>query len=112
MNRSGNRMTRKSAVSMDELIRRYIDDMKISAGLNTHLVFTAWDEVSGAGRYTIGRYFRDGKLYITLSSSMVRNQLSFQKNDMIRRMNQILAQDSLFSSDNPRVSYVKELILK
>lgn len=107
-----NRIKRKSAVPMDELIKRYIADMKITAGLNTQLIFKAWDEASGASQFTIGRFFRDGTLYITLSSSMVRNQLYFQKHDIVRKMNSILSKDSLFNSGDRRVSYVKELILK
>lgn len=112
MSASGNRMKRKSAVSMDELVQRYINDMKIASGMNTHLIFKAWDEASGAAAFTIGRYFKDGKLYITLSSSMVRNQLYFQKPDIVKKINSILTKDSLFTSGDKRVSFVNELILK
>jgi hypothetical protein len=35
----------------------------------------AWDQASGAAPYTIKRYFRDGKLFITLSSSVLCSQL-------------------------------------
>lgn len=107
-----NRLRRKSAVSMEELLKRYINDMKIASGLNTQLIFRAWDETSGVSSFTIGRFFKDGKLYITLSSSVVRSQLFFQRADIVRRINAILAQDPLFSTDDKRVSFVKELILK
>ena len=43
---------------------------------------------------------------------MVRNQLSFQAEALVEKMNSILARDGLFTKDDPRVSYVKELILK
>ena len=71
------RITRKRALSMEELVPMYIKSMKLSAGLNTHRIFAAWDEASGAAQYTLKRFFRDGKLYITLNSSVVRNHLSF-----------------------------------
>lgn len=110
--KSGVRMTRKQAVGMQELIQEYIKNMKLSAGLNTQRIFAAWDEVSCAGPYTTRRFFRDGNLYITLNSSLVRNRLYFQKEDLIQRMNKFLLEDDLFVKDDPRVSLVKTLILK
>lgn len=112
MNGYKNRMRRRYAVSMEELIKRYIIDMKISSGLNTQLIFKAWDEASGASPFTIGRFFKDGKLYVTLSSSMVRNQLYYQKSDIVRKINSLLDEDPLFFSGDKRVSFVKEIILK
>ena len=64
------RIERKTAIGMEELVRMYIDSMKISSGLNTQLIYSAWDQASGAADYTIKKYFRAGKLYVTLSSSV------------------------------------------
>ncbi len=97
---------------MEELVQMFIKSMKLSAGLNTRRIFEAWDAASGASRYTLRRYFRDGKLYVTLNSSMVRNQLGFQKAELVDRINEILREDELFLKDDPQVKYVEELILK
>ncbi|MBR1887427.1 MAG: DUF721 domain-containing protein [Bacteroidales bacterium] len=106
------RIHRKEAVSMDEVVKQYIRSMKIAAGLNTQRIFAAWDACSGAGEFTLKRFFRDGKLYITLGSSVIRSQLYFQKDILIEKMNRFLSQDSLFTEDNHAVGYIKELILK
>ena len=106
------RINRKDPVAMGELVQEFIKSMKLSAPLNTRRIFEAWDQASGASRYTLRRYFRDGKLYITLNSSMARNQLSFQKDALVRRINEILRGDELFLKDDPRVRFVEELILK
>jgi hypothetical protein len=106
------RIARKKALSMDELVRMYIESMRLAPALNTRRIFAAWDEASGAGPYTLRRFFRDGRLYITLSSSVVRNQLSFQSQALVEKMNAILSKDELFARDDTRVSFVKELILK
>lgn len=106
------RIARKQALTMDELISQYIKSMKLTAGLNSQRIFAAWDEASGAAPYTLKRFFRDGKLYITLGSSVVRNHLSFQREALVSRINDILSKDELFTHDDPRVSFVKELILK
>ena len=106
------RIHRKEAVTMDEVVKQYIRSMKIAAGLNTQRIFAAWDACSGAGEFTLKRFFRDGKLYITLGSSVIRSQLYFQKDILIEKMNRFLSQDSLFTEDNHAVGYIKELILK
>ena len=106
------RIARKKALSMDELVRMYIESMRLAPALNTRRIFAAWDEASGAGKYTLKRFFRDGRLYITLSSSVVRNQLSFQSQALVEKMNAILSKDELFARDDARASFVKELILK
>ena len=106
------RIERKTALGMEELVQQYIKSMKISSGLNTHRIFAAWDQASGAAEFTIKRYYRGGKLYVTLSSSVVRNQLSFQKEALIEKINALLWQDALFTQDDPDVSWVTELRLK
>lgn len=106
------RFSRKEAMGMEEIVSRYIKSMKLAAGLNTHRIYEAWDACSGAARFTLKKFFRGGKLYITLSSSVVRNQLYFQRNLLVEKMNAFLRDDSLFTPDNRSVGFVQELILK
>ena len=106
------RVARKTAVPLSDLIREYIRTSRLSAGLNTQRIFAAWDAASGAGRYTVRRFFRDGKLYITVDSSVVRSQLSFQHDTLLEKINALLAQDELFTRDGSPDAVVKELILK
>ena len=103
---------RKEALTMEEVIEEYIKSAKIASGLNKQRIFAAWDECSGAGPFTLKRYFRGGTLYITLNSSVIRNQLSFQKAELIEKMNATLARDRLFTADNRTVGFIKELVLK
>ena len=103
---------RKEALTMEEVIGEYIKSAKIASGLNTQRIFAAWDDCSGAGPFTLKRYFRSGTLYITLSSSVIRNQLSFQKAALIEKMNATLSGDRLFTSDNRTVGYVRDLVLR
>ena len=106
------RIHRKEAVGMDKIVEAYIKSMKIAAGLNTQRVFAAWDACSGAASYTLRRFLRGGKLYITLNSSVVRSQLFLQKDLLIEKMNAFLSQDALFTNDNKTVGFIQELILK
>ena len=106
------RVARKTALPLSELIHEYLRASKLASGLNTQRIFAAWDAASGAGRYTIRRFFRDGKLYITVDSSVVRSQLSFQRDVLVAKVNALLAQDDMFTSGEGETDIVKELILK
>lgn len=107
-----NRIQRKEAVSLGDALMLMLKDLHLGASHNTQRIFEAWDTASGASRYTVKRFFRDGKLYITVDSSVVRSQLSFQKDAILEKINSLLEQDPLFIRDDRTVSFVKELILK
>lgn len=106
------KVARKTALPMEELMTMYIKSMKLTSGLNTKRVFSAWDEASGAAEFTLKRFFRDKKLYITLNSSVVRSQLYFQKDALLEKINAILRADALFTAENREGNFVDELILK
>lgn len=106
------RISRRKPLSMEQAVAGYIRAMRIAAGLNTQRIFEAWDKCSGAGKYTIRRFFRDGRLFITLNSSVVRMQMQYRREDLVRKINEFLESDSLFTKDDPKVGYVKEIILK
>ena len=108
----GNRIGRKDAQGMEELIGLYIREMKLASGFNRQRVFEAWDAVSGASRYTIDRFFRDGMLYCTISSSVVRNQLYFQRDVLLRQINEYLDKDNMLVRDGKDGPLVRNLILK
>ena len=106
------RIQRREPHSMDELVRQYIKSMQLAPALNTQRVFAAWDAVSGAGPFTLRRFFLDGTLYITLNSSVIRNQLYFQRDVLVEKINARLAEDELFTKDNRLVGTVRQIILK
>lgn len=95
------RLPRKQAIGLDALIEQYLDQSGLRAGVETQRIFSAWDQASGAAKYTIKKFYRAGKLYITVDSSVVRSQLLFQKDALIEKICAITKSDS-----------VKELILK
>lgn len=108
---NGNRIGRKEAQGMSELIVQYIREMKLSSGFNRQRVFEAWDAVSGASRYTVGRFFRDGVLYCTISSSVVRNRLYFQRDVLLKELNAYLESEGRYIDDGVGQP-VKNIVLK
>lgn len=108
----GNRIARKEAQGMMELVAQYIREMKLTSGFCSQRVFEAWDVVSGVSAYTVDRYFRNGTLYCTIGSSVVRNQLYFQKDALLQKMNEYLAEDELLSGGGYDGVLIRNLILR
>lgn len=107
-----NKLRRHEAVGMDELVNQFIRDMKLTSGLNRQRAVEAWNAISGAARYTLDVSFDRGIMVCAISSSVVRNQLYFQRDILISRLNEHLASDSLFVSDRHDGPIVKNLILR
>lgn len=103
---------RKEAVGMQELVSQFIREMKIASGINRQRVAEAWEKVTGASRYTLDVNYDRGVVYCSLSSSVVRNQLYFQKDVIMHKMNEFLAADDLFVKDPKGNPAVKALVLK
>lgn len=106
------RIARKTAVPLADVLQDFIKMNHLERGVNTQRVFSAWEEASGAAQWTIRKFYRDGKLHITVSSSVIRSQLYYQKDLLIEKMNTILSKDRLFTKDEPSTGLIKELILK
>lgn len=97
---------------MPELVSQFIREMKLSSGINRQRVVEAWNKASGASRYTLDVSFDKGVAYCVLTSSVVRNQLYFQKDLILQRMNEFLDEDELFIKGPKGGPAVKTLVLK
>ena len=105
-----NRFRRKEAVDMQQLVQDFIREMKIASGVNRQRAAEAWNTVSGASAYTLDVSLDKGILYVTMSSSMARNQLYFQRDVLLAKVNEFLDADSLFvKGDGPAV---RNIVLK
>lgn len=111
MEYKGNTLQRRDAVGMDELVEQFIRDMKLASGINRQRVIAAWNSVSGASRYMVDVYLKGKTLYCTIGSSVVRNQLYFQKDVLLAQLNNCLGSDDMFIKDDEG-PYVTELILR
>ena len=75
-----------------------IKEEHLEDGLQRVRIFRTWDLVVGeaGARATTNKFFRDGILYCTINSSIVRTQLYYRKEDIALQMNKML-NDSLVS---------------
>lgn len=109
------KLRRKTATPIDGLFSELLGqegNKRLISGLGHHIIYKAWDEISGAKAYTINRYFKAGKLYISLNSSMYRTSLNFQKESIRKEINEYLTKDEIFSKISNNQEVIKELIIK
>lgn len=106
------RIERKTANDAGELTTAVLKYLKVVPALNTRRIFAAWNDNSGAAEHTVKQFFRDGKLTVTLDSSMVRTILNTRKREIMDKMNIQLEKDSLFIKDDPKVGFVEEIVLR
>ena len=97
---------------MESLVSQFIREMKLSSGINQVRVTEAWKTVSGASRYTLSVSYVGTYVYVTLNSSMARNQLYYQKDVLMQKMNEFLAADTLFVSNPKGGLPVTNIVLK
>ena len=106
-----NKLRRKDAVGMELLMKEFIREMKIGSGINRMRAREAWNVVSGASRYTLDVTLDKSVMYVTLNSSMARNQLYFQRDVLLKRINEYLADDALFVKTSGAPA-VRNIVLK
>lgn len=109
---TGVKMSRKEAIGMEDLMRLWMRRVGITAGMNRVIFCQAWDRLSGAERYTISRTVRNGVMYCSLSSSIVRNQLYYRKESILSAINQEAKADPLFSPEDKFENCLKSIVLK
>ena len=106
------RFEKKRSEGMESVVQAYIRAMRLSPALNKRRVFEAWAQATGAGQYTIRQSYKEGKLTVTLNSSVVRSMLYMQRDIFTKRINEILVRDELFNPNEPGTGFVKEIVLK
>lgn len=104
-------MERKEPSSLEDLMPRLLKSMGLSYGMNDHIIMEAWDKVTGAAQYTLSKFVKNGVLYCTISSSVVRNQLFFNREAIVEAINAAVLADPMFLAPEGRKP-VRTLILK
>lgn len=83
-------MRRSNTQNLSEVLLEYIKLMQIGPKLKEVKILKSWESFVGksVSRATANIYIRNRILYIHLNSSVVRNELSMIKDDIIKRLNE------------------------
>lgn len=95
------RLSNESSIS--EVLKAFIENNKLQSGMDKIDVEKAWKDIMGNGvnTYTKEVLLKGTTLYVTLTSSVLREELSHGKHKIIIMLN-----------DELRKEVVKELVLR
>ncbi len=81
--------------SMEEVIKAMIQQNNLKKGMQQISVKETWHELMGAGvsRHTSEVKLQGKTLYVILNSSVLREELSYGKDKIIRMMNEAIGED-------------------
>ena len=96
-------MRKSNQQSIRAVIKRLLKNQKLEGRLQELDVLNNCEEVLGKNlmKYISNLSFREGILVIKMKSAVVRNELFYQKNEILKKINQKTAKE-----------IVKEIILK
>ncbi|UCD60496.1 MAG: DUF721 domain-containing protein [Flavobacteriaceae bacterium] len=85
----------KNLHSLSEALNGFIKENKLQKGMDKVMVREAWEQVMGNGvnNYTTAVELRNNTLFISLSSSVLREELSHGKSKIIDMLNEELDKD-------------------
>lgn len=80
---------------ISEVLATFVKNNKLDKGLNSVQVETAWHELMGKGvqSYTQNIKLQNGTLYVWLTSSVLREELSYGKDKIIKMINEELGKE-------------------
>lgn len=85
-------MKRENTRLISAIIEEFIKEEHLEEGLNRTRLFRAWDIVVGenGARATSNKFFREGVLYCTINSSIMRTQMYYNRENIIAQLNKML----------------------
>lgn len=96
-------MRRNNINTLGQVIKKLMRNNKLSKRLDDLNVLDVWNNIIGKDleKYIKSTKLVDDKLHVKLRSSIVRNEISYKKTELIQRINEKLSKDS-----------IKDIILK
>ena len=83
-------MERNNTQSIAEVIRAYLKHSRLEKPLKERQLVQSWESLLGksVARATTRIYLNDGRLYVHLNSSVVKNELFMLQDEIIRKLNE------------------------
>lgn len=80
---------------LSELLKEMIAENNLKKGLTKVAIKDIWKDQMGQGvnAYTDDIFLRQNTLYVTLRSSVIRQELSYGKDKIIKMINEALGED-------------------
>lgn len=82
-------MKRSNTQSLAEAIREYLRESRLEKPLKERQLVQSWESLLGrsVAKATGRIYLKDGKLFVYLNSSVVKNELFMLKDEILKKLN-------------------------
>lgn len=82
-------------LKLSDVLKDFVETNKLQGGLDKVDVRNAWEQLMGNGvnNYTTNIMLKQDTLYVRLSSSVLREELSYGKDKIISMLNESLGKD-------------------
>lgn len=82
-------MRKKNTQKIEEVINEYLKALKIDDKLKEVQLIKSWDEIVGRtiARSTSNIYIKNRKLFVSLNSSVIRNELFMLRDGLLKALN-------------------------
>jgi hypothetical protein len=82
-------------LKLSDVLKDFVETNKLQGGLDKVDVRNAWEQLMGNGvnNYTTNIMLKQDTLYVRLSSSVLREELSYGKDKIITMLNESLGKD-------------------
>ncbi len=88
-------MERKEVKKIDSLLQQFVKANRLEKGLAEYRLMKSWKDLLGitVAKKTKSLKIQNRKLFVTLHSSVVRNELSLIKESLIPKLNEAAGMD-------------------
>ncbi len=88
-------MERKEVRKIDSLLQQFVKSNRLEKGLAEYRLMKSWKDLLGitVAKKTKSLKIQNRKLFVTLHSSVVRNELSLIKESLIPKLNEAAGMD-------------------
>jgi len=88
-------MRKSNTQKIQEVLNESLKELNIDGKIKEVRLLKSWEEIVGKtiAKYTKGLYINKKRLFVTLHSSVVRNELYMIKNGLIQRLNEIAGEE-------------------
>ena len=88
-------MQRKEVKKIDSLLQQFVKANRLERGLAEYRLMKSWKDLLGitVAKKTKSLRIQNRKLFVTLHSSVVRNELSLIKESLIPKLNEAAGMD-------------------
>lgn len=85
----------KDQLSISDLLKEFVETNRLQSGLDKVNVKDAWAQMMGNGvnNYTTAIHLERDTLYVQLSSSVLREELSYGNQKIIKMLNEALGKE-------------------